>query len=196
MRIGLVVGLSMILSVVGLQAQAESLKMHNVAVLTSVGTAMAVNALGADTAGVDFGSDDGKERGRLLVGWDLPVQGAFGPFAVTTTLEVALGQATYREDGLRQEQSMANVTPVFDWRLPMGPVTGIFETGLGVAYLSRTTLGPDIYSTRFQFSQIFGLGMQWGPVQLGGRFQHVSNGGIEKPNNGQNWYGVVVKYHY
>lgn len=176
--------------------QAEPLKMHNVAVLTSVGTALAVNALGADTAGLDFSSDDGKERGRVMVGWDLPVQADFGPFAVTTTLEVALGQATYREDGLRQEQSMANITPLFDWRLPMGPVTGVFETGLGVAYFSRTTLGPDNYSTRFQFSQIFGLGLQWGPVQLGGRFQHVSNGGIEKPNNGQNWYGVVIKYHY
>lgn len=192
MRAWFVVGLMM----VALGVQAAPLKMHNVAVLTSVGTALAVNALGADTAGLDYGTDDGKERGRFLVGFDLPVGAEFGPFDVTTTLEIALGQATYRADGLRQEQAMANVTPVFDWRLPLGPVTPIFETGLGVAYLSRTTLGPDIYSTRFQFSQIFGLGVQWGPVQVGGRFQHVSNGGIEKPNNGQNWYGAVIKYHY
>lgn len=177
-------------------ATAEPLKMHNLAVTTSVGTALAVNAVNADTAGLDFANDDDKSRGRLLLGWDLPIDGSFGPFSVETTLELALGQATYAADGRREEQAVANLTPLFDWRLPLGPVTAIFETGLGAAYVSRTTLGPDVYSTRFQFSQIFGLGAQWGPVQLGWRFQHLSNGGIEKPNNGQNWYGAVIKFHY
>lgn len=173
-------------------ASAESVKPYNLAVGTSVATALAVNIAGASTAGFDAGWDDGKSRGRLLLGWDLPVTRPFGPLTVTTSLELALGQAVHQGE----EQPMANLTPLFDWRWPLGPVTAILETGLGAAYWTRTRLGPDDYSTRFQFSQILGLGAHWGDWQLGGRFQHVSNGGIEKPNNGQNWYGLVLKYHY
>lgn len=173
-------------------ASAEEVKMYNLAVGTSVGTLLAVNAFGASSAGFDYGWDNGKERGRLLLAWDLPLQRQFGPLTVSSGIELGLGQATYESE----EQPMANVTPLFDWTYPVGPASVVFETGLGAAYLSSTSLGPDEYSTHWQFSQIMGLGVQYRSWQTGWRFQHVSNGSVKKPNNGQNWYGFLIRYHY
>ncbi|GGX58301.1 acyloxyacyl hydrolase [Saccharospirillum salsuginis] len=173
-------------------ANADELKMYNLAVGTSVGTLLAVNAFHASSAGFDYAWDSGKERGRLLLQWDIPLGARFGPVSVTSGLELGLGQATYQGE----EQPMANLTPLFDWSLPVGPATLVFETGLGAAYLTSTSLGPDEYSTYWQFSQVMGLGARYKDWQAGWRFQHISNGSVQKPNNGQNWYGLVVKYHY
>lgn len=171
---------------------AEDIKMYNLAVGTSVGTALAVNALSNSSAGFDYAWDSGKERGRLLLNWRLPLEQAFGALRVTSAMELALGQTVFEDE----EQPMANLTPLFDWHLNAGPVDWILETGLGVAYLSKTTLGPDIYSTHWQFSEILGLGVRWRSWQVGGRYQHVSNGSVKKPNNGQDFYGFMIKYHY
>ncbi|MHA7878559.1 MAG: acyloxyacyl hydrolase [Saccharospirillum sp.] len=167
-------------------------KMYNLAVGTSIGSALIVNAPRASQAGFDAGWGEGKDRGRLLLVWDLPIQAEYGPLFMQSGLELALGQTNYEDE----QQAIINATPLFNWYWPLGPVEGVFETGLGVAWVSATELGPFQYSTPFQFSQIFGLGLKWQDWQLGWRYQHVSNGDIEKPNNGQDFYGVMLKYHY
>lgn len=171
---------------------AEELKLYNLAVGASVGSALVVNLVNARQAGLDMGWDDGKERARLLLNWALPVERTYGLLQVTTGLELALGSSTYADE----EQPMANLTPLFDWTLPAGPGHAVLETGLGAAYLSSTSLGPDQYSTHWHFSQILGVGYVYRNWQLGWRYQHISNGSIEKPNNGQNFHGLVLKYHY
>lgn len=171
---------------------AEEVRLYPAAISTSLGTVLVTNAVQASSVGIDYGIDEDKERTRLLWTWGLPFERQYGPFRVVSGLEVALG--TTLRDGV--EQPMANLTPVFEWRLATGPADVLLETGLGVAYLSRTTLGPDGYGTHFQFSHIFGLGVQYRSWQLGARFQHVSNGNIETPNNGQDFIGLMLKYHY
>jgi hypothetical protein len=178
---------------------AEELKLYNLAVGASVGSALVVNIVNADQAGLDLGWDDGKERARLLLNWLLPLQRTYGRVQVTTGLELALGSTNYtpEEQSMKtEEQPMANLTPLFDWSMAVGPGRAMLETGLGAAYLSSTTLGPDEYSTYWHFSQILGLGYVYRDWQLGWRYQHVSNGSIKKPNNGQNFHGLVLKYHY
>ncbi len=170
----------------------DPIKPYNLAVGASVGTLLVVNAAGADSAGFDYARDRSHERGRLLVQWDLPLRRQFGRVSVHSGLELALGQATAKQE----EQPMANLTPLFEWRLPVQSSHLVLETGLGVAYLSSTSLGEDRYSTHWQFSEILGVGLRYGDWQLGGRFQHVSNGSVQKPNNGQNWYGMLIRYHY
>jgi hypothetical protein len=182
-----------LVSVLGVTpALAEEIRMYNLAVGTSLASALVVNVVHARQAGLDFGWDDGKERARLLLNWSLPVERTFGPVQATTGLELALGSTAYKSE----EQPMANLTPLFDWTTAVGPGHALLETGLGTAYLSSTELGPDQYSTNWHFSQILGVGYVYGNWQLGWRYQHISNGGIKKPNNGQNFHGLALKYHY
>lgn len=185
------IGLYLLCSCLTTAAYAE-VKMYNVAVATSVGSALLINAARASQAGFDAGWGDGKNRGRLLLVWDLPMSVDYGPLTIQSGFELGMGQTSYKDE----DQISVNGTPLFNWYWPMGPVEGVFETGLGVAWLSSTELGPWQYSTHLQFSQIFGLGLKWQDWQLGWRYQHVSNGNVKKPNNGQDFYGFAVKYHY
>lgn len=184
-------GLILLGSFLAASATAE-VKMHNIAVATSVGSALLINAPHASQAGFDAGWGEGKHRGRLLLVWDLPLTAELGAFTIQTGFELGMGQTSYKDE----DQISVNGTPLFNWYWPLGPVDGVLETGLGVAWLSSTELGPWRYSTHLQFSQILGMGLRWQDWQVGWRYQHVSNGNIEKPNNGQDFYGVTVKYHY
>lgn len=67
------------------------------------------------------------------------------------------------------------------------------EVGLGAAMLSRDRLGNKELSTRFQFSQHVGLGLEFAAKWwLGWQYSHYSNGDIEKPNDGLDVHQIVV----
>ena len=67
------------------------------------------------------------------------------------------------------------------------------ELGLGAALLSRTDLGPKVFSTAFQFSQHAGLGVDLGGrFSVGWRFSHYSNGDIETPNHGIDLHQLLI----
>lgn len=67
------------------------------------------------------------------------------------------------------------------------------ELGLGLNYLNRTELGSNEYSTRFQFGEHLGAGIETRNGWFGGwRFSHYSNGGLRSPNNGLNAHQVVL----
>lgn len=67
------------------------------------------------------------------------------------------------------------------------------ELGLGAALLSRTHLGPKVFSTTFQFSQHAGLGVEFaGRYSMGWRYSHYSNGDIEMPNDGIDLHQFVI----
>jgi lipid A 3-O-deacylase len=71
------------------------------------------------------------------------------------------------------------------------------EAGLGVSLFSRDTLGGKDFSTRFQFSQHLGLGVElakWGFAGL--QYSHYSNADIEKPNDGIDLHQVVVGAYF
>ena len=67
------------------------------------------------------------------------------------------------------------------------------EVGLGLNYLTRTELGDRDFSTRFQFGEHLGAGIEARSGWFGGwRFSHYSNGGLRSPNNGLNAHQVVL----
>lgn len=65
------------------------------------------------------------------------------------------------------------------------------EGGIGVHLLSRTQIHNDRrFGSAFQFGDLVGVGWRLGQqkdYELGLRLQHISNGGIKKPNQGINF---------
>lgn len=72
-----------------------------------------------------------------------------------------------------------------------------FEAGLGGAYFSQTSLGPRSLSTRFQFTEWIGVGLDIGKhVSIGWRYVHFSNANIKKPNDGIDLQQVVLSARF
>ncbi|MDF3036717.1 MAG: lipid 3-O-deacylase family protein [Paucimonas sp.] len=88
---------------------------------------------------------------------------------------------------LTQYLNAFGVTPVF--RFDLKEPDGLYaEGGLGVRYLSSLYDGNDRQlSTRFQFGSLAGVGYLWHSLDLKLQVEHVSNGGIRKPNHGVNF---------
>lgn len=64
------------------------------------------------------------------------------------------------------------------------------DFGVGLHVISRTRIGPQVYSTGLQFSEIGGIGLLFGPQQrydVGLRYRHESNGDWKTPNDGMNF---------
>lgn len=86
------------------------------------------------------------------------------------------------------------ITPVF--RFQMKANSGFqpyVEGGIGAHLLSESKINSKDISTNFQFGDHLGFGarlgdkLQW---DIGYRFQHFSNAGIEKPNPGVNFHQI------
>ena len=95
----------------------------------------------------------------------------------------------------------ASVTPFLRYELgrPLGtPV--LVEGGVGVNLLSRTRIDEQRrFSTAFQFGEFVGMGVEYGErrqYQIGARLQHVSNGGIKRPNDGLTYGMVLFNYRF
>jgi lipid A 3-O-deacylase len=67
------------------------------------------------------------------------------------------------------------------------------ELGLGGTYFGQTTIGPRSLSTRFQFTEWIGVGVELGDhFMVGWRYSHYSNANLKKPNDGVDIQQVVV----
>lgn len=67
------------------------------------------------------------------------------------------------------------------------------EIGLGAGLFSRSSLSGKDFSTRFQFSEHVGLGVElpYG-LSAGWRFSHYSNADIKLPNDGIDFHQIVI----
>lgn len=77
------------------------------------------------------------------------------------------------------------LTPVL--RLAPKAATGLrpyLEAGIGGHVLSDTRIGQRELSTAWQFGSHVGAGLHCGPLEIGYRFQHLSNASIKQPNDG------------
>ena len=85
------------------------------------------------------------------------------------------------------------ITPVFRYQRSSGAARPYVEGAIGFHLLSdlRITSGRR-FSTNFQFGDHLGAGVRFGPHDVGIRIQHVSNGGIARPNPGINF--LVLRY--
>lgn len=93
-------------------------------------------------------------------------------------------------------------SPFLRLERPTVDQSGLFfvEASIGLRLLSHTRVSADRdLSSSFQFSDVLGLGWQWGPQgrsTLGARFQHISDAGIKKPNPGINFTQIYYRYRF
>lgn len=67
------------------------------------------------------------------------------------------------------------------------------ELGLGVSLFSRDQLGTRDFSTRLQFSEHVGLGIEFGKGWFAGwRYSHYSNAGLKEPNDGIDLHQLLI----
>ena len=165
---------------------------------------MALTAPGAmalDGVALEAGRGDGSDMGRIALQWDWGkrwFQGA--DWHVGGYWDLGLGY--WRRDDARAGENDDIVeigfTPVF--RIQRNSLTGPYvEAGIGAHLLSRTSIGDNRMSTKFQFGDHIGLGYRFGAKaawEVGYRYQHLSNAGIKKPNDGINFHQLRVQYRF
>ena len=154
-------------------------------------------ALAADwSVGVGSG-DKGVRKISLAAGWDReePLwQGQKWHLALRHEVEWGIWRIRHASDAVEFGYS-----PVLRLIRPLSTHAGrlFVEGSIGVRLISHTRLSPDFgMSTAFQFSDMLGIGYQWGTEQrttVGVRATHVSNGGIKKPNHGVNFGQLYVQ---
>jgi opacity protein-like surface antigen len=78
-----------------------------------------------------------------------------------------------------------------------GRVRPYVEAGLGASLFSDDRLGNKDFSTRFQFSEHLGLGLEFSGRWFAGlQYSHYSNADIDKPNDGVDLHQIVVGMHF
>jgi hypothetical protein len=93
------------------------------------------------------------------------------------------------------------LTPVFRFQetRPSG-ISPYVEGAIGFHLIQPVRLAPDRgFSSAFQFGDHVGAGARFGEgrrYDLSLRYQHLSNGGIKKPNNGINFTQLRFQYHF
>ena len=93
------------------------------------------------------------------------------------------------------------VTPVFyihSEAKPLG-ITPYIEGGAGMHLMSETELGDKDFDILFTFGSHAGAGFRFGPqdrIELGYRFQHLSNAGLGDPNPGINFHLIRLLYYF
>ena len=115
-----------------------------------------------------------------VAGWDLNIHWEFG---------LALWGVRHSSRGTDQLVE-ASVTPVLRLTMPWPTARPYAEFGLGAHVLSDDRIGDRALSTSYQFGSHLGVGAVIGARhawELGVRFQHLSNAGLETPNPGMDF---------
>lgn len=97
----------------------------------------------------------------------------------------------------REDIVDVGLTPVV--RVQRHDMRGFYgELGIGLHWLSgRYVNNGKQLSTHFQFGDHIGLGYVFdGGAELGLSYQHFSNGGFKKPNDGVNFTVVKLAYPF
>jgi lipid A 3-O-deacylase len=93
--------------------------------------------------------------------------------------------------GGHQALTQVVLLPTLRMQLSRGASPWYLEVGVGASWLDRRFVTPDReFSTQWNFYDVLGMGRSFGPAarhELGLRWVHVSNGGIKKPNPGQDF---------
>ncbi len=90
-----------------------------------------------------------------------------------------------------------SVTPVFRYERSSGAVRPYVEGAIGFHFLSDLRItSRKLFSTRFQFGDHLGAGLRFGRHDVSVRIQHLSNGGIARPNPGINFAVLRYQLHF
>jgi lipid A 3-O-deacylase len=92
------------------------------------------------------------------------------------------------------DESTADIglTPVF--RVDRGTHSPYVEAAIGFHLVQARISAARVFSTAFQFGDHVGVGIRSGKHDIGVRLQHLSNGGIRRPNPGINF--VLFRFQY
>jgi lipid A 3-O-deacylase len=142
---------------------------------------------GVNVVGIEFGSPDIK-RWRLGDSWQLSA------YAMAS---LAYWRASASERNALYDLGIAPVV-----RLQKRGSAGFApyaEASFGAHLLSHNRINGRDMSSAFQFGEFAGVGVLLGPRRefgIGVRVQHVSNGGIRKPNQGLSFGSFVLHYQF
>lgn len=105
-----------------------------------------------------------------------------------------------RWSGAREPVWDLSVTPVFRLeRARRDRFVPYLEAAIGFHLLSTVRVSPRReFSTRFQYGDHLGVGLRFGEHHrwdMGLRLQHLSNGGLARPNPGINFLQLRLAYH-
>lgn len=157
------------------------------------------NAKALDAVSAEAGSGNGADMWRVGVQWDWGARMLeTGNWHMGGYWDLQLGQwngagkSTITDLGL---------TPVFRFQeTRRSGVSPYIEGAIGFHFISPVRLEENRgFSTSFQFGDHLGLGARFGDkgrYDLSLRYQHLSNAGIKKPNNGINFTQVRFQYHF
>jgi hypothetical protein len=114
----------------------------------------------------------------------------------STSAELFVSGWSARSAGERESFIQLGLLPVLRYRFDRGRSDWFAEGGIGLSYLNELYRRDDqAFSTRFNFHDILGVGRSFGAHrahELALRLVHVSNGGIKKPNPGENF--IQLRY--
>ena len=152
----------------------------------------AAPAHAVDGFAVEGGGGEGSSMGRIAVQWNWGKRWVQrGDWHVGGYWDLGLGYWS-RDTLPGQNGDLVEIglTPVF--RLQRNDLQGPYVEGaIGFHLLSQTSLGDKRFSTSFQFGDHLGFGYRFGTksaLDLGYRFQHLSNASIIKQNDGINFH--------
>ena len=98
----------------------------------------------------------------------------------------------------RQDYRQIGIIATLRYRFGQGDSPWFADAGFGISTMDHHYQTPSHeFSTDFQFTEVLGLGHSFGEHQqyeLSMRLQHVSNGGIRKPNPGENFVRLRGSY--
>ena len=161
------------------------------------------NVWAVDGVSFELGNGDHADTARVGAVWDFDHQWfTGGDWLVTGFWEANVGTWKGRSAvGNNQNITDLGITPVFRFQQknPSG-MAPYLEGAIGFHMISPTFIYANRqFGSSFQFGDHVGFGLRFGEHQqfdLGYRYQHLSNGGIKKPNQGINLNQVHFVYHF
>lgn len=150
------------------------------------------------TFSLDLGEDSTLKHARIALGanWQEKIYEA-NSWEIAGRWEVNLNHWDSTLSNPNQDTGyMLGITPVFHYQLKNRAITPFIEMGGGPQLLSNVTVENEFKSTQFQFGSIFGLGVKTADFEVGYRYLHISNAGIEMPNPGTDFHNIHVGYYF
>lgn len=164
---------------------------------------LSCNALAVDGVSVEYGNGDAADMARAGALWNWDRQWfADGDWLVTGFWEASLGSwRGHSAAGGNQTVTDLGFTPVFRLQQKnLADIAPYAEAAIGFHLLTPTSIYANRhFGSSFQFGDHVGLGVRFGDrrqFDLGYRFQHLSNGGIKKPNQGINFNQIRFAYNF
>jgi len=156
-----------------------------------------------DGVSVEYGNGDAADMVRAGAVWNWDKQWfTGGNWLVTGFWEASLGSWRGRSAaGNNQTVTDLGITPVFRLQQKnLGEFAPYAEAAIGFHLITPTFIYANRhFGSAFQFGDHVGAGIRFGDrrqFDLGYRFQHLSNGGIKKPNQGINFNQVRFAYYF